>query len=185
MVLSKQISVSVRSTITMSVSKISPPSCSRQNTAHRWSSTKSNKRGGKSVKHHIYEIFQQLSFHCIIWKLIFGITCNPPNVGNCFSKAVRPEASKGVRPRTLLIKTQGYHWKSWERWSTPTFCASLFTAHWHLIFILIIPSMSSTLKQIKYDWTRERGTCFPPRLLGSVYVSVCLMTLTNSLIKLC
>lgn len=27
---------------------------------------KSNKRGEKSVKHHIYEIFQQLSFHCII-----------------------------------------------------------------------------------------------------------------------
>lgn len=40
MVLSKQMSVSVRSTITMSVSKISRPSCSRQNTAHRWSSTK-------------------------------------------------------------------------------------------------------------------------------------------------
>lgn len=39
MVLSKQTSVSVRSTITMSVSKISPPSCRRQNTAHRWSST--------------------------------------------------------------------------------------------------------------------------------------------------
>lgn len=39
-VLSKQISVSVRSTITMSVSKISRPSCSRQNTAHRWSSEK-------------------------------------------------------------------------------------------------------------------------------------------------
>lgn len=39
MVLSKQMSVRVRSTITMSVSKISRPSCSRQKTAHRCSST--------------------------------------------------------------------------------------------------------------------------------------------------
>lgn len=52
MVLSKQISVSVRSTITMSVSKISPPSCSRQNTAHRCSSTKKEgeKAGQKSKR---------------------------------------------------------------------------------------------------------------------------------------
>lgn len=60
MVLSKQISVSVRSTITMSVSKISRPSCSRQNTAHRWSSEKekaqwksekSSKKISKSFSH--------------------------------------------------------------------------------------------------------------------------------------
>lgn len=38
MVLSKQMSVSVRSTITMSVSWISPPTWSRQNAAHRCSS---------------------------------------------------------------------------------------------------------------------------------------------------
>lgn len=49
-VLSKQMSVSVRSTITMSVSKISRPSCSRQNTAHRWSSAHSRRERSEEAE---------------------------------------------------------------------------------------------------------------------------------------
>lgn len=44
MVLSKQMSVRVLSTITMSVSNISPPNCSRQNTAQRCSSEREKEK---------------------------------------------------------------------------------------------------------------------------------------------
>lgn len=61
-VLSKQISVSVRSTITMSVSKISRPSCSRQNTAHRWSSKKEKAQWkSKKSRRNLTENFSRFS----------------------------------------------------------------------------------------------------------------------------
>lgn len=63
MVFSKQISVSVRSTITMSVSKISPPSCSRQNTAQRWSSAKGMIRKNEQINEQVQ--LQDISIYFI------------------------------------------------------------------------------------------------------------------------
>lgn len=76
MVLSKHISVSVRSTITMSVSKISPPSCSRQNTAHRWSSTKDEVES-QNEKHMKTTAFIQLHHEESRFQLKNSLTCNP------------------------------------------------------------------------------------------------------------